>query len=179
MAGPNHSDPSQIDPATGVLKSQKILSDSVETSCTANDIHRDGILNMQHFQYSGIGESNQGRLATLAKYLIHLNYHLRLIAREWLGFRQQSELCDSNLWIIVELFEPVSADRDPWRRHLVWARRHAIWKAQVSPISIKLINMVAWSLKGYSSVLKTMKFIGVLYARVNAFMNLRQILISM
>ncbi|CRK95972.1 CLUMA_CG009413, isoform A [Clunio marinus] len=43
-----------IDSKSGLLKSQKILAEAVETTCTANDIHREGILNMQHLQYAGI-----------------------------------------------------------------------------------------------------------------------------
>lgn len=45
-----------IDPASGILKNQKILAEAVETTCTANDIHRDGVLNMQNLQYAGISK---------------------------------------------------------------------------------------------------------------------------
>lgn len=47
-----------IDPASGILKNQKILAEAVETTCTANDIHRDGVLNMQNLQYAGISKAS-------------------------------------------------------------------------------------------------------------------------
>lgn len=45
-----------IDAASGLLKNQRMLAEAVETTCSANDIHRDGILNMQHLQYAGISK---------------------------------------------------------------------------------------------------------------------------
>ena len=47
---------SDIDPASGLLKKQRMLAEAVETTCSANEIHRDGVLNMQHLQYAGMGE---------------------------------------------------------------------------------------------------------------------------
>jgi hypothetical protein len=58
MAGHSPNVPeADIDEATGLLKSQKILCEAVETTGCANDIHRDGVLNMQHYQYSGLSEN--------------------------------------------------------------------------------------------------------------------------
>lgn len=47
-----------IDPACGLLKKQRMLAEAVETTCSANDIHRDGVLNMQHLQHAGMGEKS-------------------------------------------------------------------------------------------------------------------------
>lgn len=45
---------SEFDKDTGILKSQRTLAEAVEITSSANEIHRDGILNMQHFQVNGI-----------------------------------------------------------------------------------------------------------------------------
>lgn len=47
-----------IDEASGLLKSQKILAEAVETTLCANDLHREGVMNMQHFQYSGLSKNS-------------------------------------------------------------------------------------------------------------------------
>lgn len=49
---------SDFDKDTGILKSQRTLAESVEITSTANEIHRDGILNMQHYQMNGMGLDN-------------------------------------------------------------------------------------------------------------------------
>lgn len=49
---------SEVDAASGILKSQRMLAEAVETTCSANSIHRDGILNMQHLQYAGISKKS-------------------------------------------------------------------------------------------------------------------------
>lgn len=57
MAGyPQDTPQSEIDEVSGLLKNQRILAEAVETTSSANGIHRDGILNMQHLQYAGISE---------------------------------------------------------------------------------------------------------------------------
>lgn len=48
---------SDIDPSSGLLQSQRTLAEAVELSCYGNDIHREGVLNMQHMQYAGISNS--------------------------------------------------------------------------------------------------------------------------
>lgn len=53
---PANTPPNDIDPASGLLKSHIILAEAVETTCSANDIHRDGVMNMQHFIKAGIGK---------------------------------------------------------------------------------------------------------------------------
>ena len=45
---------SEFDKDTGILKSQRTLAEAVEITSSANEIHRDGILNMQHFQENGM-----------------------------------------------------------------------------------------------------------------------------
>lgn len=50
-------DTSQIDAGSGLLKSQRILAEAVELTCYGNDIHREGVLNMQHLQYAGISKA--------------------------------------------------------------------------------------------------------------------------
>lgn len=47
-----------FDRDTGILKKQRILSESVEITSSANEIHRDGILNMQHLNMSGMSLDN-------------------------------------------------------------------------------------------------------------------------
>lgn len=49
---------SDFDKDTGILKSQRTLAESVEITSTANEIHRDGILNMQHYQMNGMSLDN-------------------------------------------------------------------------------------------------------------------------
>lgn len=46
----------EVDPSSGLLQSQRTLAEAVELSCYGNDIHREGVLNMQHMQYAGISE---------------------------------------------------------------------------------------------------------------------------
>jgi decaprenyl-diphosphate synthase subunit 2 len=45
---------SEFDKDTGILKSQRILAESVEITSSAHEIHRDGVLNMQHYQLNGM-----------------------------------------------------------------------------------------------------------------------------
>ncbi|KAG5677320.1 hypothetical protein PVAND_007089 [Polypedilum vanderplanki] len=45
---------SEFDKDTGILKSQRTLAEAVEITSSANEIHRDGILNMQHYQVNGL-----------------------------------------------------------------------------------------------------------------------------
>lgn len=55
MAGFQPDTPeSEIDDVSGLLKNQRTLAEAVETTSSANDIHRDGVLNMQHLQYAGM-----------------------------------------------------------------------------------------------------------------------------
>lgn len=49
---------SEFDKDTGILKNQRTLAESVEITSTANEIHRDGILNMQHYQMNGMSLDN-------------------------------------------------------------------------------------------------------------------------
>lgn len=60
MAGYQPGTPeSEIDDASGLLKNQRTLAEAVETTSSANGIHRDGILNMQHMQYAGLSKKVQ------------------------------------------------------------------------------------------------------------------------
>lgn len=59
---PSKYDPTDIDEASGLLKTQRTLADAVELTCYGNDIHREGVLNMQHMQCSGIGKMKVLRL---------------------------------------------------------------------------------------------------------------------
>ena len=60
MAGFNCAIPeSELDEASGLLKTQKMLAEIVETTCSGNDVHREGVLNMQNLQYAGISKENQ------------------------------------------------------------------------------------------------------------------------
>lgn len=52
----------EFDKDTGILKSQRILAESVEITSTANEIHRDGILNMQHYNLNGMSLDNDNLL---------------------------------------------------------------------------------------------------------------------
>ena len=57
MAGFNCAIPeSELDEASGLLKTQKMLAEIVETTCSGNDVHREGVLNMQNLQYAGISK---------------------------------------------------------------------------------------------------------------------------
>jgi hypothetical protein len=44
----------EFDKDTGILKSQRTLAEAVEITSSANEIHRDGILNMQPYQVNGV-----------------------------------------------------------------------------------------------------------------------------
>lgn len=54
---PTKFEPTDLDEGSGLLKTQRTLADAVELTCYGNDIHREGVLNMQHMQCSGIGEN--------------------------------------------------------------------------------------------------------------------------
>lgn len=57
MAGFNSAIPeSELDEASGLLKTQRMLAETIETTCSGNDIHREGVLNMQNLQYAGISK---------------------------------------------------------------------------------------------------------------------------
>jgi hypothetical protein len=49
---------SDFDRDTGILKSQRILAEAVEITSSANEIHRDGVLNMQHCRMAGMNLDN-------------------------------------------------------------------------------------------------------------------------
>jgi hypothetical protein len=58
MAGFNSAIPeSELDEASGLLKTQRLLAETIETTCSGNDIHREGVLNMQNLQYAGISKT--------------------------------------------------------------------------------------------------------------------------
>lgn len=65
---------SEFDRDTGILKSQRTLAESVEITSTANEIHRDGILNMQHYQMNGMGLDNDNLMMFGNK--VSVNYNL-------------------------------------------------------------------------------------------------------
>lgn len=52
----------EFDKDTGILKDQRVLAESVEITSSANEIHRDGILNMQHYNLNGMSLDNDNLL---------------------------------------------------------------------------------------------------------------------
>lgn len=75
-----------IDPASGLLKKQRMLAEAVETTCSANEIHRDGVLNMQHLQYAGMGENFDILETTIIFYELFIQIY-RAIANWYLETR--------------------------------------------------------------------------------------------
>lgn len=51
-----------FDRDTGILTCQRTLAESVEITSSANEIHRDGILNMQHYQLNGMSLDGDSQL---------------------------------------------------------------------------------------------------------------------
>lgn len=51
-----------FDRDTGILKSQRVLAEAVEVTSSANEIHRDGVLNMQHLNMAGMSLDNDDLL---------------------------------------------------------------------------------------------------------------------
>lgn len=54
-AGHSEGTPSEEVDSLGLLKRQRTLADCVELTLYGHDIHRDGVLNMQHQKYAGMG----------------------------------------------------------------------------------------------------------------------------
>lgn len=67
-----------FDKDTGVLKNQRILAESVEITSTANEIHRDGIMNMQHYQMNGMNLDNDNLMVFGNKVNVE-NLHIHII----------------------------------------------------------------------------------------------------
>jgi geranylgeranyl pyrophosphate synthase len=48
----------EFDEETGILHSQRTLAENVEILATGNEMHNDGVLNMQHMNNAGINLDN-------------------------------------------------------------------------------------------------------------------------
>jgi len=51
-----------FDRETGTLKSQRKLAEYIEFLAFQNELHRDGVLNMQHFNKAGLNLDNDSPL---------------------------------------------------------------------------------------------------------------------
>jgi len=51
-----------FDRDTGTLKSQRSLAEYIEFMASGNELHRDGVLNMQHFHKAGMSLDNDNSL---------------------------------------------------------------------------------------------------------------------
>jgi hypothetical protein len=72
-----------FDKDTGILKCQRTLAESVEITSSANEIHRDGILNMQHYQVNGMSLDGDSQMVFGNKveliFISSIKFHSKLL----------------------------------------------------------------------------------------------------
>lgn len=124
---------SEFDKDTGILKSQRVLAEAVEITSSANEIHRDGILNMQQYQLSGMGLDSDSLLIFGNKVsIIIILSHLRTINNIFLWFFLFFFINHSCLCVLFVSRSIVSiVDGYLGRWHLARLRFYTILKTKV------------------------------------------------